>query len=208
VSAAPYGSASILPISWAFLALMGGRGLTEAARVAVLNANYVAKRLAPHFPILYTGETGGVAHECILDPRAFKDTAGVTAEDIAKRLIDFGIHAPTMSFPVPGTLMFEPTESENREELDRFVAAMIAIRAEIRAIEEGRWPREDNPLKAAPHTARAVSADDWKHPYPRSIAAYPVRSLEHTKYWSPVGRVDNVYGDRHLFCTCPPVAEE
>jgi glycine dehydrogenase len=208
VSAAPYGSASILPISWAFLALMGGRGLTEAARVAVLNANYVAKRLAPHFPTLYTGETGGVAHECILDPRAFKDTAGVTAEDIAKRLIDFGIHAPTMSFPVPGTLMFEPTESENREELDRFVAAMIAIRAEIRAIEEGRWPREDNPLKHAPHTARAVSADDWQHPYPRSLAAYPVRSLEHAKYWSPVGRVDNVYGDRHLFCTCPPPDEE
>jgi glycine dehydrogenase len=207
VSAAPYGSAGILPISWAFLALMGGRGLTQAARVAVLNANYVAKRLAPHFPILYAGESGGVAHECILDPRAFKDTAGVTAEDIAKRLVDFGIHAPTMSFPVAGTLMFEPTESENKAELDRFVDAMVEIRAEIGAIEAGRWPRDDNPLKVAPHTARAVSADEWRHPYPRSLAAYPVRSLQRAKYWSPVGRVDNAYGDRHLFCTCPPVAE-
>jgi glycine dehydrogenase len=207
VSAAPYGSAGILPISWAFVALMGGRGLTEAARVAVLNANYVAKRLAPHFPILYAGETGSVAHECILDPRGFRDTAGVTAEDIAKRLVDFGIHAPTMSFPVAGTLMFEPTESENKAELDRFIEAMIEIRAEIRAIEAGRWPRDDNPLKGAPHTARAVSADDWPHPYSRSLAAYPVRSLEQSKYWSPVGRVDNAYGDRHLFCTCPPIAE-
>jgi len=207
VAAAPYGSAGILPISWAFLALMGGRGLTEAARVAVLSANYVAKRLAPHFPILYAGETGGVAHECILDPRAFKNTAGVTAEDIAKRLVDFGIHAPTMSFPVAGTLMFEPTESENKAELDRFIEAMIELRAEIRAIEEGRWPRDDNPLKAAPHTARAVSADEWKHPYPRSVAAYPVRPLDLNKYWSPVGRVDNAYGDRHLFCICPAPAE-
>jgi glycine dehydrogenase len=205
VSSATYGSAGILPISWAFIALMGGRGLTEAARVAVLSANYVAKRLAPHFPILYSGESGGVAHECILDPRALKETTGVTAEDIAKRLIDFGIHAPTMSFPVAGTLMFEPTESEPKAELDRFIQAMIAIRAEIRAIEEGRWPRENNPLKHAPHTARAVSADDWKHPYPRSLAAYPVPSLKLAKYWSPVGRVDNVYGDRHLFCTCPPL---
>jgi glycine dehydrogenase len=204
VSSAPHGSASILPISWAFIALMGGRGLTEAARVAVLSANYVAKRLAPHFPILYSGESGGVAHECILDPRALKETTGVTAEDIAKRLIDFGIHAPTMSFPVAGTLMFEPTESEPKAELDRFIEAMIAIRAEIRAIEDGRWPKEDNPLKHAPHTARAVAADGWKHPYPRSLAAYPVPSLKQAKYWSPVGRVDNVYGDRHLFCTCPP----
>ena len=205
VAAAPYGSAGILPISWAFIALMGGRGLTEAARVAVLNANYVAQRLAPHFPILYTGESGGVAHECILDPRGLKDASGVTAEDIAKRLIDFGIHAPTMSFPVAGTLMFEPTESEGKQELDRFIEAMVAIRAEIRAIEEGRWPQDDNPLKHAPHTARAVSADEWKHPYARSVAAYPVSSLERAKYWSPVGRVDNVYGDRHLFCTCPPL---
>ena len=205
VAAAPYGSAGILPISWAFIALMGGRGLTEAARVAVLNANYVARRLAPHFPILYTGEGGGVAHECILDPRGLKDASGVTAEDIAKRLIDFGIHAPTMSFPVAGTLMFEPTESEGKPELDRFIEAMVAIRAEIRAIEEGRWPRDDNPLKHAPHTARAVSADEWQHPYARSVAAYPVSSLARAKYWPPVGRIDNVYGDRHLFCTCPPL---
>jgi glycine dehydrogenase len=208
VCSAPYGSAGILPISWAFIALMGGRGLTEAARVAVLSANYVAHRLALHFPVLYTGEHGGVAHECILDPRPLKETSGVTAEDIAKRLIDYGIHAPTMSFPVAGTLMVEPTESEPKAELDRFVAAMVAIRREIAAIEAGRWPREDNPLKHAPHTARAVSADQWSHPYPRSIAAYPVPALEAAKYWSPVGRVDNVYGDRHLFCTCPPLAAE
>jgi glycine dehydrogenase len=206
VASAPLGSAGILPISWAFIALMGGRGLTEAARVAVLNANYVAKRLGPHFPILYTGESGGVAHECIVDPRPLRDATGVTAEDIAKRLIDFGIHAPTMSFPVAGTLMIEPTESENRAELDRFCDAMIAIRAEIREIEQGRWPKDDNPLKHAPHTAHAVSADEWTHPYPRTRAAYPVASLRASKYWSPVGRVDNVYGDRHLVCTCPPLS--
>jgi glycine dehydrogenase len=207
VAAAPLGSAGILPIAWAFIALMGGRGLTEAARVAVLNANYVAHRLAPHYRILYTGETGGVAHECIVDPRPLKDSAGVTAEDIAKRLIDFGIHAPTMSFPVPGTLMIEPTESEDKRELDRFCDAMIAIRAEIGEIEAGRWPREDNPLKNAPHTARAVCADEWTHPYSRTRAAYPVASLRAAKYWSPVGRVDNAYGDRHLVCSCPPAAE-
>ena len=207
VAAAPLGSAGILPISWAFIALMGGRGLTEAARVAVLNANYVARRLAPHYRILYTGENGGVAHECIVDPRPLKDSAGVTAEDIAKRLIDFGIHAPTMSFPVPGTLMIEPTESEDKRELDRFCDAMIAIRAEIAEIEAGRWPREDNPLKNAPHTTRAVCADEWTHPYSRTRAAYPVASLRAGKYWSPVGRVDNAYGDRHLVCSCPPVAQ-
>jgi glycine dehydrogenase len=206
VASAPLGSAGILPISWAFIALMGGRGLTEAARVAVLNANYVANRLAPHFPILYTGESGGVAHECIVDPRPLKDASGVTAEDIAKRLIDFGIHAPTMSFPVPGTLMVEPTESESKRELDRFVDAMVAIRAEIREIEQGRSPRDDNPLKHAPHTARAAAADEWTHPYSRTRAAYPVPALRASKYWSPVGRVDNVYGDRHLVCTCPPVS--
>jgi len=206
VASAPLGSAGILPISWAFIALMGGRGLTEAARVAVLNANYVAKRLAPHYPILYTGESGGVAHECIVDPRPFKESAGVTAEDIAKRLIDFGIHAPTMSFPVAGTLMIEPTESEDKRELDRFCDAMIAIRAEIAEIEAGRWPRDDNPLKHAPHTARTVCADEWTHPYSRTRAAFPVPALRAAKYWSPVGRVDNAYGDRHLVCTCPPVA--
>jgi glycine dehydrogenase len=206
VASAPLGSAGILPISWAFIALMGGHGLTEAARVAVLNANYVAKRLAPHFPILYAGESGGVAHECIVDPRPLRDATGVTAEDIAKRLIDFGIHAPTMSFPVAGTLMIEPTESENRAELDRFCDAMIAIRAEIREIEQGRWPKDDNPLKHAPHTALGVSADEWTHAYSRTRAAYPVASLRVSKYWSPVGRVDNVYGDRHLVCTCPPLS--
>ncbi|HTO48454.1 MAG TPA: aminomethyl-transferring glycine dehydrogenase, partial [Burkholderiales bacterium] len=206
VASAPLGSAGILPISWAFIALMGGRGLTEAARVAVLNANYVARRLAPHFPILYTGESGGVAHECIVDPRPLKDATGVTAEDIAKRLIDFGIHAPTMSFPVAGTLMVEPTESEDRRELDRFIDAMIAIRAEIREIEQGRWPKDDNPLKCAPHTAAATAADEWAHPYSRARAAYPVPALRASKYWSPVGRVDNVYGDRHLVCTCPPMS--
>jgi len=206
VASAPLGSAGILPISWAFIALMGGRGLAEASRVAVLNANYVAKRLAPYFQILYTGESGGVAHECIVDPRPLKDATGVTAEDIAKRLIDFGIHAPTMSFPVAGTLMVEPTESEGKRELDRFIDAMIAIRAEIREIERGHWPLDDNPLKHAPHTARAVSADEWTHPYSRTRAAYPVPALRAAKYWSPVGRVDNVYGDRHLVCTCPPVS--
>ena len=177
VASAPLGSAGILPISWAFIALMGGRGLTEAARVAVLNANYVAKRLAPHFPILYTGEGGGVAHECIVDPRPLKDATGVTAEDIAKRLIDFGIHAPTMSFPVPGTLMVEPTESESKRELDRFVDAMIAIRAEIREIERGRWPRDDNPLKHAPHTARAVGRGRVEASVCATRAAYPVPAL-------------------------------
>jgi glycine dehydrogenase len=208
VASAPYGSAGILPISWAFIALMGGRGLSEAARVAVLSANYVAKRLAPHFPVLYAGAGGGVAHECILDPRPLKETCGVTAEDIAKRLIDYGIHAPTMSFPVAGTLMVEPTESEPKAELDRFIAAMIAIRGEIAQIEAGRLPRDDNPLRHAPHTARAVCADAWPHAYPRSLAAYPVPALAHAKYWAPVGRVDNVYGDRHLFCTCPPLESE
>ena len=207
VASAPLGSAGILPISWAFIALMGGRGLTEAARVAVLNANYVAKRLAPHFSILYTGESGGVAHECIVDPRPLRDATGVTAEDIAKRLIDFGIHAPTMSFPVAGTLMVEPTESEDKREIDRFVDAMIAIRDEIREIEQGRWPKDDNPLKHAPHTAAAAATDEWTHPYSRTRAAYPVPALRAAKYWSPVGRVDNVYGDRNLVCTCPPVAE-
>jgi glycine dehydrogenase len=207
VSSAPLGSAGILPIAWAFIALMGGKGLTEASRVAVLNANYVAKRLAPHFPILYTGESGGVAHECIIDPRPFKAATGVTAEDIAKRLIDFGIHAPTMSFPVAGTLMVEPTESEHKAELDRFCDAMIAIRAEIREIEQGRWPKSDNPLGNAPHTAHAVCAETWTHPYTRTRAAYPVPRLRASKYWSPVGRVDNAYGDRHLVCTCPPAME-
>jgi glycine dehydrogenase len=207
VAAAPYGSASILPISWMYLEMMGGAGLTAASEVAILNANYVARRLAPHYPVLYSGPHGLVAHECILDLRPLKDSSGVTVDDVAKRLMDYGFHAPTMSFPVPGTLMVEPTESESKSELDRFCDAMIAIRAEIRAVEEGRWDREDNPLRNAPHTAAMVAAGEWKHPYSRETAAYPVGSLRDRKYWPPVARVDNVYGDRHLVCTCPPLAD-
>ncbi len=207
VSAAPYGSASILPISWMYATMMGGEGLKSATEMAILNANYVARRLAPHFPVLYSGPGGLVAHECILDLRALKEASGITVDDVAKRLIDYGFHAPTMSFPVPGTLMVEPTESESKEELDRFCEAMIAIREEIRAVEEGRLDRDDNPLKHAPHTAAAVMADDWKHAYPRSLAAFPLESLRQNKYWPPVGRADNVYGDRHLVCSCIPVAD-
>jgi glycine dehydrogenase len=188
-----------------YVAMMGGEGLKAATEMAILNANYVAKRLAPHYPVLYTGPGGLVAHECILDLRPLKETSGISVEDVAKRLMDYGFHAPTMSFPVPGTLMVEPTESESKEELDRFCEAMVAIREEIRAVEEGRLDREDNPLKNAPHTAAVVMADDWKHAYPRRLAAYPLDSLRANKYWPPVGRADNVYGDRHLFCTCVPV---
>ncbi len=207
VSAAPYGSAAILPISWMYVAMMGADGLTQATEMAILNANYVARRLAPHYPVLYTGPGGLVAHECILDLRPLKEKSGIAVEDVAKRLVDYGFHAPTMSFPVPGTLMVEPTESESKAELDRFCDAMIAIREEIRAVEEGRLDREDNPLRNAPHTAAAVLADGWKHKYPRELAAYPVASLRQNKYWPPVGRADNVYGDRHLFCSCLPVGE-
>ena len=207
VSAAPYGSASILPISWMYIEMMGGEGLTAATEVAILNANYIAKRLAPHYPVLYSGPGGLVAHECILDLRPLKETSGIGVEDVAKRLIDYGFHAPTMSFPVAGTLMVEPTESESKAELDRFCDAMIAIRDEVRAVEEGRLDREDNPLKHAPHTAAVVTADDWKRKYPRSLAAYPVASLRESKYWVPVGRADNVYGDRNLVCSCPPLAD-
>ena len=207
VSAAPYGSASILPISWMYIAMMGAKNLTAATEVAILNANYVAKKLAPYYPVLYSGPGGLVAHECILDLRAIKDASGITVDDVAKRLADFGFHAPTMSFPVPGTLMVEPTESESKEELDRFVEAMIAIREEIRAVEEGRADREDNPLKHAPHTAAVVTANEWTHAYAREAAAYPLPSLVARKYWPPVGRADNAYGDRNLFCTCVPVAD-
>jgi len=207
VSAAPYGSASILPISWMYVTMMGADGLTAASEGAILAANYVAKRLAEHYPVLYTGPGGLVAHECILDLRPLKDATDVAVDDVAKRLMDYGFHAPTMSFPVPGTLMIEPTESESKAELDRFIDAMIAIRDEIRAIEEGRADRVDNPLKHAPHTAAAVAADDWKHAYRRETAAFPVASLRAGKYWPPVARVDNVYGDRHLFCSCIPIAE-
>jgi len=207
VSAAPYGSASILPISWMYIAMMGGPGLTAATEAAILAANYVARRLAPHYPVLYSGPGGLVAHECILDLRPLKATSGIEAEDVAKRLIDYGFHAPTMSFPVAGTLMVEPTESESKAELDRFVDAMIAIRAEIRAIEDGRADRADNPLKHAPHPASVVTADVWTHAYPRTLAAYPDGVAADAKYWPPVARVDNVYGDRNLFCSCIPIAE-
>jgi glycine dehydrogenase len=207
VTAAPFGSASILPISWMYMEMMGGEGLTAASEVAILNANYIARRLAPHYPVLYSGPEGLVAHECILDLRALKESSGVSVEDVAKRLIDYGFHAPTMSFPVAGTLMVEPTESESKAELDRFCEAMIAIRGEIRAVEEGRMDREDNPLRHAPHTAAAVAADEWKHAYSRDLAAYPVAALRAGKYWVPVGRVDNVYGDRNLVCSCPPLAD-
>jgi glycine dehydrogenase len=206
VAAAPYGSASILPISWMYIAMMGADGLAAATESAILAANYVAKRLEPHYPVLYSGPGGLVAHECILDLRPLKETSDVAVDDVAKRLIDYGFHAPTMSFPVAGTLMVEPTESESKAELDRFVDAMIAIRAEARAVERGAADRIDNVLRNAPHTAAAVTADAWKHPYRREEAAYPVASLRAAKYWPPVARVDNVYGDRHLFCSCIPLS--
>lgn len=202
VSAAPFGSASILPISWMYLAMMGPDGLTAASEAAILAANYIARQLAAHYPVLYTGADGHVAHECILDLRPLKATAGIEAEDVAKRLMDYGFHAPTMSFPVPGTLMVEPTESESKAELDRFIAAMISIREEIRAIENGAMDRHDNPLKNAPHTAAMVCADQWPHPYSRQQAAYPLPSLKADKYWPPAARIDNVHGDRHLICSC------
>jgi glycine dehydrogenase len=202
VSAAPYGSAGILPISWAYVRLMGGEGLTRATQVAVLSANYVAARLAPHFPVLYTGRGGLVAHECIVDLRQITKETGVTVDDVAKRLIDYGFHAPTMSFPVAGTLMIEPTESEDLSELDRFVAAMVAIRGEIDAVRDGAADVADNPLRGAPHTASAV-AGEWDHPYTRQQAAYPAGVRRETKYWPPVRRIDGAYGDRNLVCSCP-----
>ncbi|HYD96241.1 MAG TPA: aminomethyl-transferring glycine dehydrogenase [Noviherbaspirillum sp.] len=206
VCAAPWGSASILPISWTYIKLMGRQGLKEASQVAILNANYIAKRLAPHYPILYAGENGIVAHECIVDLRPLKDATGVTVDDVAKRLMDFGFHAPTMSFPVPGTLMIEPTESESKDELDRFCEAMIAIREEIRAVESGAVTAEESVLRHAPHTAMAI-AGEWSRKYSREQAAFPVASLRGNKYWPPVGRVDNVYGDRNLVCACPPMSD-
>jgi glycine dehydrogenase len=205
VSQAPWGSASILPISWMYIRMMGAAGLEHATKVAILNANYMAKRLEPYFPVLYKGQNGFVAHECILDVREWKQRAGIEVEDIAKRLMDYGFHAPTMSWPVPGTLMIEPTESESLDELDRFCDAMIAIHGELVAIEEGRLDKEDNPLKNAPHTAECVMADDWPHGYSREVAAFPLPWLRAAKFWPSVRRVDNVYGDRNLFCTCAPV---
>lgn len=204
VSAAPFGSASILPITWMYIRMMGGAGLRRASQLAILNANYIARRLEEHYPVLYTGTNGLVAHECILDLRPLKDSSGISVDDVAKRLIDFGFHAPTMSFPVAGTLMIEPTESESKEELDRFCDAMIRIRNEIRAVETGALDAEDNPLKNAPHTA-AELVGEWTHPYSREQAVYPTASLVEGKYWPPVGRVDNVYGDRNLVCACPSI---
>ena len=207
VSQAPWGSASILPISWMYIRMMGAPGLEHATKVAILNANYMAQRLDPHFPVLYKGKNGRVAHECILDLREWKQRAGIEVEDVAKRLMDYGFHAPTMSWPVPGTLMIEPTESESLEELDRFCDAMIAIHGELVAVEEGRLDKADNPLKNAPHTAECVMADEWPHPYSREVAAFPLAWLRANKFWPSVRRVDNVYGDRNLFCTCGPVEE-
>ncbi|KFJ91560.1 glycine dehydrogenase [Pseudomonas sp. 1-7] len=204
VSAAPFGSASILPITWMYITMMGGNGLKRASQMAILNANYIARRLEEHYPVLYSGEGGLVAHECILDIRPLKDCSGISVDDVAKRLIDFGFHAPTMSFPVAGTLMIEPTESESKEELDRFCDAMIAIREEIRAVEQGRLDKDDNPLKNAPHTALEL-VGDWHHAYSREQAVYPLATLIEAKYWPPVGRVDNVYGDRNLVCACPSI---
>ena len=211
VSAAPLGNAAVLPISWMYIRMMGETGLKAATETAILSANYVAARLSDHYDIHFSGNIagvkgGGVAHECILDLRPLKDSSGVSAEDVAKRLIDYGFHAPTLSFPVAGTLMVEPTESESKFELDRFIAAMIQIREEIAKVESGAWPRTDNPLVNAPHTAESLLKTEWSHGYSRDDAAYPVPALRHVKYWSPVGRVDNVYGDRNLVCSCPPLS--
>ena len=205
VASAAFGSASILPISWAYIALMGGAGLTLATQTAILNANYIAHRLKGHYSILYTGRNGRVAHECIVDMRPIKEASGITEEDVAKRLIDFGFHAPTMSFPVAGTLMVEPTESESQYELDRFCDALFAIREEIQAVQDGSFEEGDNPLKNAPHLLEDIVEDSWAHPYSRELAAYPLDNLRKSKYWAPVSRIDNVYGDRNLFCACPPL---
>jgi glycine dehydrogenase len=213
VSAATLGNAAVLPISWMYMRMMGAPGLQAATETAILSANYIAARLSEHYEVHFSGDIagvrgGGVAHECILDLRPLKDTTGaahgISAEDVAKRLIDYGFHAPTLSFPVAGTLMVEPTESESLQELDRFCDAMIAIRAEIARVEAGEWPQADNPLKNAPHTAQSLLKSAWTHAYTREDAAYPQAGLRHAKYWAPVGRVDNAWGDRNLFCSCPP----
>ena len=203
VSAAPWGSAGILPISWAYIAMMGGQGLRDATEVAILNANYIAHRLAPHYPVLYTGRDGMVAHECIIDLRPIKSSCAINVDDVAKRLVDYGFHAPTMSFPVPDTLMIEPTESESLRELDRFCDAMISIRHEIAEVEAGDMDPHDNPLRNAPHTHRLL-LEEWRHPYSKERAFFPYRDLREDKYWPPVGRIDNVYGDRNLACALPP----
>jgi glycine dehydrogenase len=203
VASAPWGSAGILPISWTYLRLMGPDGLRRATGTAILAANYIAARLNEHYPVLYTGQGGLVAHECILDLRPITKATGVTVDDVAKRLVDYGFHAPTMSFPVAGTLMVEPTESEDLAEIDRFIEAMIAIRAEIELVAAGEYDRDDNPLRNAPHTAAMIAAE-WDHPYDRETAVYPVPELRRGKYWPPVRRIDGAYGDRNLVCSCPP----
>jgi glycine dehydrogenase len=205
ISAAPWGSAGILPIPWAYIDMMGASGLRRATAVAILSANYVAHRLAPHYPVLYRGANGLIAHECIIDLRPITKETGVSVDDVAKRLMDYGFHAPTMSFPVAGTLMIEPTESEDLGELDRFVDAMVSIRDEIARVASGEWPGDDNPLRNAPHTAADVATDAWSHPYSRNVAAFPAGSVLHDKYWPPVGRIDGAYGDRNVMCSCPPV---
>jgi len=207
VAATNFGSASILPISWMYIQMMGASGLRKATQVAILSANYIAQKLSSHYKILYTGKNGLIAHECILDIRPLKELCGVEVDDIAKRLIDFGFHAPTMSFPVPGTLMIEPTESESLVELDRFIEAMISIRNEINQIEEGTYSIEDSPLRNAPHCAEKVTSDNWQYKYSRSIAAYPAELKGRNKYWPPIGRVDNVYGDKNLMCSCPSMSD-
>ena len=207
ISAAPLGNAAVLPISWMYCRMMGADGLLQATEIAILSANYISARLADHYPTLYASSNGHVAHECILDLRGFKDTCGVMAEDVAKRLMDYGFHAPTLSFPVVNTLMVEPTESETLGELDRFISAMIAIRGEISRVEKGEWPQDNNPLKHAPHTAASLLGAEWDRPYSREVGAFPVATLKTVKYWPSVGRVDNVYGDRNLFCSCVPLSE-
>ena len=205
ISAAPWGSASILLISWAYIRMMGGQGLTDATRYAILSANYVAERLQPHFPVLFRGHKDRVAHECILDMRDLKKRAGITVEDVAKRLMDYGFHAPTMSFPIANTMMIEPTESEPLRELDRFCDAVIQIRREIADIESGAQPKKGNLLTNAPHNAEVLTMDEWNRPYPRSTAAFPLAWVRADKYWPSVGRVDNVFGDRNFVCSCPPM---
>jgi glycine dehydrogenase len=205
IAAAPWGSAAILPISYAYIRMMGEPGLTKASQVAILNANYMATRLDDYYPVLYKGDNERVAHECIIDLRPLKESSGVSVEDVTKRLMDYGFHAPTMSFPVPGTLMIEPTESESLAELDKFCDTMIAIWHEIEAVESGAMPLEDSPLHNAPHTAAMITADDWTHPYSREVAAYPMAWLHEGKFWPPVARIDNVYGDRNLMCNCIPI---
>jgi glycine dehydrogenase len=205
VSAAPYGSPNILLISWVFIKLMGGEGLTKATQVAILHANYMANRLNKYYPVLFTGKNGMAAHEFVVDLRPFKKTADVEVEDVAKRLMDFGFHAPTISWPVPGTMMIEPTESESKAELDRYCDALILIRQEISEIEDGCLPRDNNPLKHAPHTIETIVQSDWPHAYSRETAAFPAPWLRQHKFWPTVSRIDSVYGDRNLVCTCPPM---